>query len=43
MLNQNVTVGRIVNNPVLLENNENEKYTTITIAVQRTYKNQNGL
>ena len=42
MLNQNVTVGRIVNDPVLLENNENEKYTTITIAVQRTYKNKNG-
>ena len=42
MLNQNVTVGRIVNSPMLLENNENEKYKTITIAVQRTYKNQNG-
>ena len=42
MLNQNIIVGRIANDSVLLENKDNEKYNTITIAVQRTYKNKNG-
>ena len=42
MLNQNIIVGRIANDPVLLENKDNEKYNTITIAVPRNYKNKNS-
>lgn len=42
MLNQNIIVGRIANDPVLLENKDNEKYNTITIDVPRNYKNKNG-
>ena len=38
MLNQTVLVGRLVNEPVI----EEEKYCTITLAVPRSYKNENG-
>lgn len=41
MVNQNVIVGRITNNPTLVEN-DNLKYTTLSISVPRRYKNKNG-
>lgn len=41
MLNQTVLVGRLVNEPTL-ENNEDKRYSEITIAVTRSFKNMNG-
>lgn len=38
MLNQTVLVGRLVNEPVI----EEEKHCTITLAVPRSYKNEEG-
>ena len=40
MINQNVIVGRIINSPILVEN-DNLKYTTLSISVPRRYKNNN--
>lgn len=41
MLNQTVLVGRISKDPVI-EEMEDKKYCRITIAVPRSYKNENG-
>lgn len=41
MLNQTVLVGRISNDPVI-EEMEDRKYCRITLAVPRSYKNENG-
>lgn len=41
MLNQIVLVGRLVKDPVI-EEMEHTKYCRITIAVPRSYKNENG-
>jgi single-strand DNA-binding protein len=41
MLNQIVLVGRIVKDPVI-EEMEDKKYCNITLAVPRSYKNENG-
>ena len=41
MLNQIVLVGRLVDDPVI-EEMEDKKYCRITIAVLRSYKNENG-
>ena len=42
MLNQLVLVGRIVKKPELKETENNKKYTFITLAVPRSFKNING-
>lgn len=42
MLNQTVIVGRIVSDPKLNQNEEGKESALITLAVQRSYKNQNG-
>ena len=42
MLNQTVLVGRLVRDPELKESENNKKYSTITLAVPRNYKNNNG-
>lgn len=42
MLNQLVLVGRLVAKPELKETENNKKYTHITLAVPRSYKNVNG-
>ena len=41
MLNQTVLVGRISNDPII-EEMEDRKYCNITLAVPRSYKNENG-
>lgn len=42
MLNQVVLVGRLVRDPELLESEGGKNYTNITLAVPRSYKNQDG-
>ena len=42
MLNQIVLVGRLVKNPELRVTDNGKKLTTITLAVPRNYKNQDG-
>lgn len=42
MLNQVAIVGRIINKPILEKENEKSK-TEITLAVYRTYKNDEGI
>ena len=39
MLNQLVIVGRLVKKPIVEENENGRKVATITLAVQRSYKN----
>lgn len=41
MINQNVVVGRIVNKPILMENDD-VKHTCLTLSVPRSYKNELG-
>lgn len=43
MLNQVVLVGRLTDNPVVEETSNGKKYTAINIAVQRNFKNANGI
>lgn len=43
MLNQIVLVGRLVADPELSETENGRKVTTITLAVQRSFKNSEGL
>ncbi len=43
MVNQVVLVGRLTDNPFVEEASNGKKYTAITVAVQRNYKNTNGL
>lgn len=42
MLNQTVLVGRLVKNPEVTVTENNKKVANITLAVPRTYKNENG-
>ena len=42
MLNQVILVGRLVRNPELQITDSGKKRSTITLAVSRAYKNQNG-
>ena len=42
MLNQVILVGRICNEPTLKENEKGTKNCYITVAVPRSYKNENG-
>lgn len=42
MLNQTVIVGRLVKEPELRETEGGNKVTNITLAVPRSFKNQNG-
>ena len=42
MLNQLVIVGRLVDKPKLITNQEGKKMSIITVAVSRSYKNANG-
>lgn len=43
MLNQVVIVGRLVEKPIVEENENGRKVATITLAVQRSYKNAEGV
>ena len=43
MLNQIVIAGRLTSDPEILEDKEGKKYSTITIAVPRAYKNADGV
>ena len=42
MLNQVICVGRIVKNPEVIESESGKKYTNLTLAVPRSYKNVDG-
>lgn len=42
MLNQLVLVGRLVKKPELRESENSKKYSFITLAVPRSFKNMNG-
>lgn len=42
MLNQLVLVGRLVKKPELRETENSKKYSFITLAVPRSFKNMNG-
>ena len=43
MLNQVVLVGRLTDKPVVIESESGKKYTAIVLAVQRAFKNAEGL
>ena len=43
MLNQVVMVGRLVEKPILEENENGKKVCNITLAVPRSYKNAEGI
>lgn len=42
MLNQTVLVGRLASDPELKETESGKRYTNITLAVPRSYKNAEG-
>ena len=42
MLNQIVMVGRLVSDPELKETESGKKVSNLTLAVPRSYKNENG-
>ena len=42
MLNQVIIVGRLVEKPIIEENENGKKVCNITLAVPRSYKNENG-
>lgn len=42
MLNQTVIVGRIVKDPELIDTEKEKKLLNLTIAVPRSYKNNDG-
>ena len=42
MLNQTVIVGRLVSKPETKELEEGKKVANLTLAVPRSYKNENG-
>ena len=42
MLNQVVLVGRLVKDPELVESENNKKYSRVTIAIPRAFKNMDG-
>lgn len=43
MLNQVLMVGRLVEKPIVKENENGKKVCNITLAVNRSYKNVNGI
>lgn len=43
MLNQVVLVGRLTDDPELITSESGKKVSSITLAVQRTYKNSDGI
>lgn len=43
MLNQVVLVGRLTDDPQVITTENGKKVSTIVLAVQRTFKNQDGL
>lgn len=43
MVNQVVLVGRLTDDPVVEETTNGKKHTAITVAVQRNYKNSDGI
>ena len=43
MVNQVVLVGRLVDNPTVTNTVNGKKYTSVVIAVQRNYKNADGI
>ena len=43
MLNQIVLVGRLVEKPIVEENENGRKVSTITLAVSRSFKNSEGV
>ena len=43
MLNQVIIVGRLVEKPIVEENENEKKVCNITLAVQRSYKNAEGV
>ena len=42
MLNQMVIVGRLTDKPTVKESENGKKYSNVTIAVPRSYKNEEG-
>ena len=42
MLNQTALVGKLTKTPEIMENQDGSKFTIITLAVPRSYKNMNG-
>lgn len=42
MLNQVVLVGRLANEPEVYETESGKKYTNVTLAVPRSFKNEDG-
>lgn len=42
MLNQLVLVGRLVKDPDIVETDKNKKYSRITLAIPRSFKNMDG-
>ncbi len=43
MLNQVVLVGRLTDNPTVTQTESGKKYTSIVLAVQRAFKNTDGI
>lgn len=43
MLNQVVIIGRLVSKPIVEENENGRKLSEITLAVNRSYKNAEGI
>lgn len=43
MLNQVVLVGRLTDKPEIIETEEGKKYGTVTLAVPRSFKNDEGV
>lgn len=43
MLNQVVLVGRLTENPTLISTINGNKISSITLSVQRTFKNEDGI
>lgn len=43
MLNQLVLVGRLTDKPEIVETEEGKKYGTVTLAVPRSFKNDEGV
>lgn len=42
-MNQVVLVGRLTDNPIVVETVNGKKYTSVVVAVQRNFKNVDGI
>ncbi len=42
-MNQVILVGRLTDNPQVIETESGKKYTTVNLAVQRAFKNSEGI